>query len=104
MEPSSTNPHPFSPGPGPTAEGLPLALVVDDEPENRALYARILHRTHQVIAAPDGAEALRVVAEHQVSVVITDQRMPGMAGTELLARLRAVIPDVPKIVVTAYSD
>jgi diguanylate cyclase (GGDEF)-like protein len=83
---------------------LPTVLVVDDEAENLRLYTRVLRTSFNVVEAPDGQHALETAKRTQdISVVVTDQRMPGMLGVELLHRLSWLI-DVPKIIVTAYAD
>jgi two-component system response regulator HupR/HoxA len=82
----------------------PALLVVDDEAPVLALVPQLFAGEFPVLTARNGAEALARIAEHEVGVVIADQRMPGMAGTELLARIAAEKPDVVRIVLTAYAD
>lgn len=79
-------------------------LIVDDEPDNLFVLKSFLETDYEVLDATDGAEALALAESHDVDVVITDQRMPGMTGVELLERLRLVRPDVAGIVLTAYTD
>ena len=55
------------------------------------------------MAAGNGKEAIRVLKSHPISLVITDMQMPEMDGLALLARLSESYPDIPVIVVTAYS-
>lgn len=78
-------------------------LIVDDESENAEAYARAL-RGYQLLRASRGDEALSVLAEHTVDIVVTDQRMPGLSGASLLQRARAVNPMVRRIVVSASSS
>jgi class 3 adenylate cyclase len=59
---------------------------------------------YKVLRAERGEEALRVLASGDVALVISDQRMPGMNGTELLARAREVAPDTVRILLTAFTD
>ena len=82
----------------------PALLVVDDEPQVLALIPQLFRDEFAVLTATSGEEALALVSAHEVGVVIADQRMPGMAGTELLARIAAERPDVVRIVLTAYAD
>jgi diguanylate cyclase (GGDEF)-like protein len=83
---------------------LPTVLVVDDEGENLRFYARTLRASFTVIEATSGAEALAIAERSpEIAVIITDQRMPGMEGVELLSRL-AWLADVPKIIITAHID
>jgi class 3 adenylate cyclase len=59
---------------------------------------------HRVLRADRGEDALRVLAAEPVSVIISDQRMPGMHGTELLARSQEISPDAVRILLTAFTD
>jgi DNA-binding NtrC family response regulator len=80
-------------------------LVVDDEQSARSGMERLLRQEgYTVDTAADGASALGVAAEHPPDVVVTDLKMPGMDGLELVAKLRAQDPDIPVIVVTTFSD
>ena len=78
-------------------------LVADDEPENAQAYARAL-RGYQVVVAARGDEAMAVVAEHTIDMVVTDQRMPGTSGALLLQRARQVNPIVRRVVVSASAQ
>jgi DNA-binding NtrC family response regulator len=82
----------------------PALLIVDDEAPVLALVPQLFDGEFPVLTAADGEEALRLLAGHEVGVVVADQRMPGMKGTELLARVAAERPDVVRIVLTAYAD
>lgn len=77
-------------------------LIADDEPENVRAYARAL-RGYDVMEAVRGDEALALVAEHPIDIIVTDQRMPGVSGALLLQRARAVNPIVRRIVVSATA-
>lgn len=79
-------------------------LLVDDEPLNTHVMRGFLEDRFTVHEATSGDEALAVAGRVPLDVVVTDQRMPGMTGVELLERLRADRPDVAGIVLTAYSD
>jgi two-component system NtrC family response regulator len=80
-------------------------LVVDDEPLQTELVAGFLRRHgHDVVTAPDGAAALARVRAGGVDLVLTDQKMPGVSGLELLAAARAVDPGIAVIVMTAYGS
>jgi DNA-binding NtrC family response regulator len=57
-----------------------------------------------VLSAASGAEALALMASHDVGTIVTDQRMPGMTGIELLVEVAERWPDVGRILLTAYSD
>jgi DNA-binding NtrC family response regulator len=79
-------------------------LVVDDEPAQRELVAGFL-RKHgfEVALVGNGDEALARFRREPFDLVLTDQRMPGRSGLELLAALRGVTPEVAVIVMTAYG-
>jgi diguanylate cyclase (GGDEF)-like protein/PAS domain S-box-containing protein len=79
-------------------------LVVDDEPEVLVAIEDVLSRDYDVLKATSPREALRVLeAEPDVAVVISDQRMPGMTGDELLARLSTSC-DATRVMVTGYAE
>jgi DNA-binding NtrC family response regulator len=80
-------------------------LVVDDEPEMRELVCEILReRGHRVRVASDGREALKQLAEEETSLVLTDLRMRGMQGLELLAEIKRSQPDISVILMTAFGS
>ncbi|MSP93547.1 MAG: response regulator [Myxococcales bacterium] len=79
-------------------------VVVDDEPMNTEVLRSFLESDYRVLEAQSGVAALALIQAESVDVVLTDQRMPGMTGVELLERLRELRPDVVGIVVTGYSD
>lgn len=79
-------------------------LVVDDEPASVRAIRRTLGGDYQVLTAAGGDEALHILEAQPVSVLLTDNRMPGMSGAELLARCRSGFPDVVRIVLTGYAD
>ncbi len=85
---------------------LPRArlLVVDDEEALRQTMSVILGREYEVLTAADATQAQRMLEEHPVDLVITDERMPGVRGTDLLARVRERDPDIVRIVLTAYNE
>src|SRR4051812_43217970 len=67
----------------------PILLVVDDDPEYRAELGRLLqHDGFDVLEASTGDEALELIADHLVAVVVTDLVMPGLNGFELMRTLR----------------
>jgi len=80
-------------------------LVVDDEPAQRMILQRSLRNAgFETDVAASGAEALAIVESRPVDLVLTDMRMPGMTGRELLHRLTALDPELPVIVMTAYAE
>src|SRR3954462_6135048 len=79
-------------------------LIVDDELPNLMVLRGFLDADYTVYEAQSGPEALRIAAEHQLAVVIADQRMPEMTGIEMLEKLRQMQPDAVGIVLTGYTD
>jgi two-component system, sensor histidine kinase and response regulator len=81
-----------------------LILYVDDERANRIVFDQTFGKKFRVKSVSSGEEALAVIAEEPVGVLVTDMRMPGMSGDELLTKAKEVTPETLRIVVTAYSD
>ncbi len=80
-------------------------LVVDDEPDNLDLLYRTFHRDFQVFRAASGTAALDLLNETgEMAIIISDQRMPQMNGTELLSRTVERFPDTIRMVLTGYTD
>ena len=83
----------------------PKLLVVDDEPDNLDLLYRAFYREFKVLRAESGHAALAILAEQpDVAIVISDQRMPGMSGTEFLRQTAAKHPNIMRIILTGYTD
>ncbi|MFM2419811.1 MAG: hypothetical protein RL385_4534, partial [Pseudomonadota bacterium] len=79
-------------------------LIADDEPNlRRVLSAQLVRDGYDVHTAEDGEEALRILADHHVDVIITDLRMPKLDGLGLLRRSVVDYPDVPVIMITAHG-
>jgi|SRR5215813_332400 len=79
-------------------------LAVDDEPANLRMVERLLRKDYRVLTANDGEQALETLKREHVSLIITDQRMPGISGTELLRESRHTAPDAMRIILTGYAD
>ena len=79
-------------------------LYVDDEPCALETVQRQFKHEFTIVTAPSGAKGLEIVAEREVAVVLSDQRMPDMVGTQFLARVRAEQPETVRMLLTAYSD
>jgi two-component system response regulator HydG len=79
-------------------------LVVDDEASNRAALERLLSRERfEVRHASSGREALEIVRAEQVDLVLTDLKMPGMSGIDVLKAVRTIDSDIEVVVMTAYG-
>lgn len=79
-------------------------MIVDDEPANLRLLERLFRRDYNVVSASSGEEALRLLEQHDVALLITDQRMPGMTGIELLKHTAPLRPHMVRIILTGYTD
>jgi signal transduction histidine kinase/FixJ family two-component response regulator len=79
-------------------------LFVDDEPENARIFELTFRREFQVRTAASGEAALLSLVEHPAAVVLSDHRMDGMSGVELLGKVRDIDPKTVRILVTAYGD
>lgn len=80
-------------------------LVVDDEPDNLDLLYRTFRRDFQVLRAESGVAALKMLEqEGEVAVIISDQRMPEMKGTEFLSRTVPQFPNTMRIILTGFTD
>ncbi|WNZ24884.1 response regulator [Leptolyngbya sp. NK1-12] len=83
----------------------PKMLVVDDEPDNLDLLYRTFRRDFNVLRAESGIVALEILAaEGEVAVIISDQRMPEMKGTEFLSKTVPQYPDTMRIILTGFTD
>ncbi|MGH8002155.1 MAG: response regulator [Brasilonema sp.] len=80
-------------------------LVVDDEQDNLDLLYRTFYRDFDVLKADSGMRALQILASQgEVAVIISDQRMPQMKGTEFLRQTVPQYPDTVRIILTGFTD
>lgn len=80
-------------------------LLVDDEPSVlNSLQRGFLDEPCQVLTAADGRQALALLERAPVHLIISDQRMPGMQGAELLQEVKKRWPDIIRIMLTGYAD
>ena len=83
----------------------PKLLIVDDEVDNLDLLQRIFNRDYRILRAINGFEALKILEqEPDIGVIVSDQRMPMMSGTELLSQVAEIYPDTLRIILTAHTD
>lgn len=88
----------------PTTASKPRILLVDDEERILRSLGMLLRMHYQVYATSDGHEALDILRREKIHVLISDQRMPVMTGTELLRQAREIAPDTLRILLTGYAD
>jgi len=79
-------------------------LYVDDEPENLRIFELGFRREFTIRTASSGDEGLEILSREPISVVLSDQKMPGMTGVEFLGRVRDMAPHTVRLLVTAYGD
>jgi response regulator RpfG family c-di-GMP phosphodiesterase len=79
-------------------------LVVDDEPDVADSIYDLLRREFTVLRATSAAEGYRLLAENEVHIIMTDQRMPQVTGVELLAKVRVRHPQAVRLLFTGYAD
>jgi signal transduction histidine kinase len=79
-------------------------LFVDDEEPNLVVFEAVCGDDFPVLTASSAADGLALMKEHEIGVVLTDQRMPGMTGIELLEKVETEYPDTIRLLITAYSD
>jgi CheY-like chemotaxis protein len=89
-----------------------LVLVVDDEPDVEALFRQQFRRDLRAErfimdfanSAPDALARVGETREHSLILILSDINMPGMTGLEMLPKVKAIRPEVPVIMITAYGD
>lgn len=79
-------------------------LLVDDEPEILFSLKGLLRREFELHTAESGQQALEILGQHPIHVIMTDQRMPEMTGVELMGRVKTEYPDAIRMVFTGYAD
>ena len=97
----------------PAGARRPVIIAIDDDPVVLAAVARDLRRgfgeRYRVVRAGSGADALEILKQlrtrgDQVALLLADQRMPVMAGTDFLVQARTIVPDAKRVLLTAYAD
>lgn len=87
------------------SEAVRRILVVDDEPSILASTRRLLRREgYEILTAQSAREGFELLAQHEVQIILSDQRMPEMSGTEFLSRARELYPETIRIVLSGYTD
>ena len=83
---------------------LPKVLLVDDEASILHSLRRLLRKKFEITTTVVPEDALRHLEEDDYAVLLSDQRMPAMEGTKLMAKAREVSPDTVRIILTGYAD
>jgi len=84
--------------------GKPRLLYVDDERPNLVAFRAMLRDTYEVLIAGNTDEAFQLLGMHDIPLIVSDQRMPGMTGTEFLEKVATDFPDTVRMILTGYSD
>ena len=83
----------------------PRLLFIDDEEINRSNFQQTFGDEYEILLAGSGEEALEIMAkENDLALILSDQRMPGLSGAEVLARARELAPKAERIMITGYSE
>lgn len=83
---------------------IKILLADDDKSGREVALFNLLKAGYETVSAESGSEALFLFSRGDFDLVITDVRMPGLSGIELLRRIRKMAPDLPVIVITAFGD
>ena len=88
-----------------SAEPPKKILIVDDEPGILASMRRLLRRDgYEILTANSAKDGFDILAQQEVQIILSDQRMPEMSGTEFLSRARELYPETIRIVLSGYTD
>ena len=80
-------------------------LLVDDEEDIGAALARLFRRDgYRILRACSGMEGMEMLAQHEIDVIISDQRMPEMSGVEFLTQVKELYPQTIRIILSGYAD
>ncbi|MCK5096540.1 MAG: response regulator, partial [Desulfobacteraceae bacterium] len=80
-------------------------IIVDDEKHYPLILKEVLaEEGYLSYPASSGMEALDILSQERIDLVLTDVKMPGMDGVELLAKIKEINPDIPVIVMTAHGS
>jgi response regulator RpfG family c-di-GMP phosphodiesterase len=82
----------------------PTVLYVDDLPMNLKLFEATFRKDYDIILTESPLEALKILEEKEIQVLVSDQRMPEMSGTELLEIVSEKYPDTRRYLLTAFTD
>ncbi len=87
------------------SEHKPTLLLLDDEENILRALARVLRRDgYRILSTTSVKEAFSLLAANEVQVIVSDQRMPEMSGTEFLSEVKAIHPETVRIVLSGYTD
>lgn len=79
-------------------------LFIDDEDANLRVFKSAFKWDYDIITAPSASEAKEILDREPIDLILTDQRMPDVTGVEFLESIIPDFPDIPRIIITGYSD
>ena len=79
-------------------------LLVDDEPEVLNAISRVLRKDYKISKANGAHEALKLIADNEFDIILSDIRMPNMDGIELLTQIKRTNPEIARVLLSGYSD
>ena len=82
----------------------PGVLYIDDEINNLNSFKAAFRRDFEIYVAQSAKEGRKILDEHEIGVIVTDQRMPVMTGIEFLESILSIYPDTIRILLTGFSD
>jgi len=86
------------------ANARPTLLIVDDETQILSALRRSLRsEDYEIVTVENGAAALQIVGERRVDAILSDHKMPGMSGVQLLARVAELRPDTVRMLITGWT-
>ena len=77
---------------------------MDDEESNLRVFDSVFSRYYNIYTANNGNTAINMLREHNIHMIITDQKMPEMTGTDLLESILEEFPDIIRIILTGFAD
>ncbi len=88
-----------------SSEQRPTLLIVDDEAQILSALKRSLRREgYEIVAVESAAAALRILDERWVDAILSDHKMPGISGVQLLARVAQMRPDIVRMLITGWTN
>ncbi|NQZ75488.1 MAG: response regulator [Ekhidna sp.] len=100
---ASTHKHDMEPTARPTKKQYNI-LYVDDEPHNLRVFKSSFRRYYNVLTAESAYDAIEILKENKIHLVVTDQKMPGMTGTQFLEQIKPDYPEAISMIITGFSD
>jgi PAS domain S-box-containing protein len=87
-----------------SAEAKPRILYVDDEEDNLKSFNALFRRDYDIYLADSAQKAIAILGQRKIDVLLSDQRMPGMTGAELLEQVAVAYPEILRFMLTGFSD